>query len=191
MNLIHKKILCIVIVCVCVLLCFMSSNVYAVTQEQELKEVLDEYSDSIGDKYAFRQVLDNLYKDITQATIVDDTLKTTLLEDLSKLDEVDMDPALLMVLKLELQSQINNLTNENKHEVEELFKVMRDWADEKIEAEKLTPVPEQNNNVNKMDNTLADSDIPQAGENILLYLLIMAVVTILATIGIKYKDSKF
>ena len=119
------------------------------------------------------------------------TLKKKLLAELSALDAVNnMDADLLMVLKLELQSQINNLTDANKHELEELFKVMKDWANEKIASNQVTPIPDKNTNVNKTGNTQANHNIPQTGENSFIYWLMVGSVAMTVRLAIKYKKYK-
>lgn len=139
-----KKIIMLVIALIC---CLCISSAYAVTQSEkdQLTELLTENKESLGDLNQFKQVIDKAYNDLNSATTVDDTLKETLKADVKSLENVSgMSSFVLTVLKAELNSQIDKLTNDNLNDLKEEMDVIKEWTD--------SQVPSDGNQNNSGDN---------------------------------------
>lgn len=139
---------------------FLVVNVYAQSEREELLEILDEYKDDLGDLKEFKQVLDKLNDDVSSATTVDDDLKQRLSSDVNELTSISgMNPLIANVLEIELQSQIENLTDSNIDEFREEVSVLKEWADKQVGADNNKNNNEQNNTneLNTLNKTVENS----------------------------------
>lgn len=150
-----------VIILICIfILTFMSTSLFhsvlgvTASERQELIDLLDEYKDDLGNLNEFKEVVDITYNDLYSTTTVDDTLKEKLKEDIDLLDNVtDLNPLILTVLKVELNSQVDNLTDSNLKEMQEEISIIKDWTDEQLGVSNTdTPNNNENNNDANIDN---------------------------------------
>lgn len=209
----NKKLIYILVISILIIINCLVSNVYALTpEEQELMQILTEYKTELGDLNEFKQVIDQVYNDISSANTVDDTLKAQLTADIAKLENVtNINPLILNVLEVELSSHIANLTNENLSDVKQEFSVIKQWTDTQIANDTNntdgtenpsnpsdssgatdTTNPIDTNNPSQIvdDSVVKDSKLPQTGKSITILLVSLF---LLANIFIsikKYKDYK-
>lgn len=125
-------------------------SVYAETSssdKQALRDMLDQYKGELGDLKELKVVADKIHSELHSATKVDDTLKGNLRDDVEMLDNVSgMNSLVLTVLKSELNSQIDELTDSNLSEMIEEIDIIKEWIDEQV--------PDSNNpNNNTSQNT--------------------------------------
>ncbi len=200
---IHIK-LSIIIFTFIFLLFNLLSPVFAVTEseKQELIELLNEYQGDLGNLIEFKLIVDKTYNDLHSVSSVDDTLKETLRADIDSLDTVsDLNPLILTVLKVELNSQVDNLTNSNLHEMQEEIAIIKEWSDQKALELGYTETPSTNNQEQKNEeiqtNTSLPDDIkqvatslPYAGtSSIIIGFIILLIVSTIISI-IRYKQLK-
>ena len=151
----------IILICIFILMLMLTSlfcSVQSVTESerQDLIDLLDEYKEDLGNLSEFKEVVDKTYNDLYSATTVDDSLKETLREDIDLLDTVtDLNPLILTALKIELNSQVNILSDSNLEEMQEEISIIKEWTDEQVGVSN-TETPNNNGNTNNMDN---DSNI--------------------------------
>lgn len=119
---------------------------YAQSAEDELKQVLTEYKDQIGDLKQFKEFIDEVYEVLDGETEVTQELKDNLSTSIKKLQDVEgINPLIASVLIQELEGQSNVLTNENLPEMKAEIRVMKEWVEEEIEKEESNTPPEDNN----------------------------------------------
>lgn len=202
------------------LLAFMSLKgkvVYAATEAEELRGLLDEYEEELGDLNQLKKVIDETYNDLYTATQVDDALKEKLNSDIDKFNEIDgINPLIKSVLDMELRSQVKNLTDENIDEMREEILVIKEWVDAKVGSsennanngnnennseevvtdEKDDPVDKiEQTSTNEVivDKTVSNQSLPKAGAkgiiSISLILLIIGAI-ILRIKNIQLKEIK-
>ena len=129
----NKKILFILLIFLLVFMSIKTKIVYATTEADELRELLDEYEEDLGDLKQLKEVVDETYDDLYTATKVDDALKEKLNADIDKFDNIDgINPLIKAVLEIELRSQVDNLTDENIDEMREEISVIKEWVDDKV-----------------------------------------------------------
>lgn len=186
-----KKFIKIIWLFVIAFIILGTSMTYAKTEAEELKELLDEYKDELGDLSQLKDVVDTTYNDLYSATNVDDTLKTKLEKDVENFDNIDgINPLILSVIDIELSSQINNLTDDNISDMREEITAIKEWVDLNVEDD--GKKEEDNNTVTNeivVDKTTADKDIPKTGI-VSISLLVIAVVGIGIISIIKYRNLK-
>lgn len=139
------------------------SPVFAVTasERQELIELLNEYEGDLGNLIEFKLIVNKTYNDLHSVSTVDDTLKETLRADIDMLDTVtDLNPLILTVLKVELNSQVDNLTDDNLNEMQEEIAIIKEWSDQK--AEELGYIDTPNNNT---DGNVDENENESESEN--------------------------
>lgn len=204
---IHIKLLIIIFTFI-FLLFNLLSPVFAVTEseKQELIELLNEYQGDLGNLIEFKLIVDKTYNDLHSGLSVDDTLKETLRADIDKLDTVsDLNPLILTVLKVELNSQVENLTNSNLHEMQEEIAIIKEWSDQKALELGYTETPSTNNNQEQeqqneeipTNTSLPDNikkvatSLPHAGtSSIIIGFIILLIVSSIISI-IRYKQLKY
>ena len=158
MNITKKAIILICIFILTFISTFLFHSVLGVTasERQELIDLLNEYKGDLGNLNEFKEVVDITYNDLYSTTTVDDTLKEKLREDIDLLDNVtDLNPLILTVLKVELNSQVDNLTDSNLEEMQEEISIIKEWTDEQLGISN-TDTPNNDNN-NNDDNTNIDN----------------------------------
>ena len=159
MNITKKAI---ILICIFILTFISTSLFHSVlgvtaSERQELIDLLNEYKGDLGNLNEFKEVVDITYNDLYSATTVDDTLKEKLREDIDLLDNVtDLNPLILTVLKVELNSQVDNLTDSNLEEMQEEISIIKEWTDEQLGISN-TDTPNNNNDNNNNDDTNIDN----------------------------------
>lgn len=165
MNITKKAI---ILICIFILTFISTSLFHSVlgvtaSERQELIDLLNEYKGDLGNLNEFKEVVDITYNDLYSTTTVDDTLKEKLREDIDLLDNVtDLNPLILTVLKVELNSQVDNLTDSNLEEMQEEISIIKEWTDEQLGISN-TDTPNNNNDNNNNDDTNIDN-VPNTNE---------------------------
>lgn len=194
MRNISKKIILIVLVAIMLIAGMQAHVVYGKTEAEELKEQLEQNEENLGNLNDFKVVVDEMYTDITTATKVDDALKQKLKKDVENLNNVQgINPLIVSVLSIELNSQIDNLTDENLGEMQEEVKVIKDWVDSKVSTDNNDNNNNNNNNNNignngnttngtinnkttpKADDTIANIALPKAGIKYIFSILVIII----------------
>lgn len=167
---IHRKLFIIIFIFM-FLLFNLFSPVFAVTdsEKQELIDLLNEYESDLGNLIEFKLIVDKTYTDLHSVSSVDDSLKETLRADIDMLDTVtDLNPLILTVLKVELNSQVDKLTNSNLHEMQEEIEIIKEWSDQKAAELGYTDTPNNNEDINQnqpnediSQNTQTTTSLPQ------------------------------
>ena len=80
MRKINQKIITIILIVLLIVIGVNVRPVFGKTESDELKELLDEYKEDLGDLSQFKTIVDETYNDLYNATKVDDTLKDKLLK---------------------------------------------------------------------------------------------------------------
>ena len=207
-----EKILGILLISILIFASFRAPIVYGKTEADELKELLDEYEEDLGDLKQLKKVVDVTYNDLYTATQVDDALKEKLREDISNFENIDgINPLILSVLDIELNSQVNNLDDDNIDDMREEISVIKEWVDAKVGTAEDDGKKDDNknngtndganndsnNNGNKVDQsnptidpTTSGEKIPYAGaQNIIKILVVIAGISIIVFV-IKYRELK-
>ena len=198
MNKISKKIIYILLAVVLIMMSFLVTNVYALTDsEAELVQILTEYKDELGDLNQFKEVIDKMYNDINDATTVDDALKAKLATDIAELENINgINPLVLNVLEVELSSHIANLTNDNLGEVKQELAVIKGWIDSQVSETPTTPdIPETPNTPDTSDkpvdsSVVKDSKLPQTGKSIVIVLVVLFLLVNIIICIKQYKKYK-
>ena len=213
MKKIIQKIVLITIMLL-ITLVWNSSNlkVYASSEAEELKSMLDLYKTEMGDLKQFKEVVDKVYNDLYSADKVDEALKTKLIEDINKLYEIDgMNPVIAQALVTTLEEQVNSLNEDTLPELQEEISVIKEWADAQQTTESdpeptPTPTPDANPTpdaeptpdstptptptptpTTSSDDSTAGKDIPKAGiTNVIITVLVIAIITIAIIAKHKY-----
>lgn len=203
MRNISKKIILIVLVAIMLIAGMQAHVVYGKTEAEELKEQLEQNEENLGNLNDFKVVVDEMYTDITTATKVDDALKQKLKKDVENLNNVEgINPLIVSVLSIELNSQIDNLTDENLGEMQEEVKVIKDWVDSKVSTDNNNG---NNNNAGdntnngsnasgadntqtntKVDDSIANIAIPKAGIKY-IFSIAVAIVAVGIFMFVKYR----
>lgn len=201
MNKISKKIIYILLAVVLIMMSFLVTNVYALTDsEAELVQILTEYKNELGDLNQFKEVIDKMYNDINDATTVDDALKAKLATDIAELENINgINPLVLNVLEVELSSHIANLTNDNLDEVKQELAVIKGWIDSQVSETPTTPdIPEAPDTPNTPDTSdkpvdssvVKDSKLPQTGKSIVIVLVVLFLLVNIIICIKQYKKYK-
>ena len=187
---------------------FRTIVVYGKTEADELKELLDEYEEDLGDLNQLKKVVDVTYNDLYTATKVDDALKEKLREDISDFEDINgINPLILSILDIELNSQVNNLDDDNIDDMREEISVIKEWVDAKVgtseddgnkdDNKNDGTNNDSNNNGNKVeqtnaiiDKTTSSENIPYAGvQNVIKIFVLMAGISTVIFM-IKYRELK-
>ena len=203
MRNISKKVILIVLVAIMLIAGMQAHVVYGKTEAEELKEQLEQNEENLGNLNDFKVVVDEMYTDLTTATKVDDALKQKLKKDVENLNNVQgINPLIVSVLSIELNSQIDNLTDENLGEMQEEVKVIKDWVDSKVSTDNNNG---NNNNAGdntnngsnasgadntqtntKVDDSIANIAIPKAGIKY-IFSIAVAIVEVGTFMFVKYR----
>ncbi len=206
----NKKIFFLLLIFLLTFMSFKTKVVYAKTEAEELKELLDEYEEDLGDLNQLKEVVDEIYNDLYTAEKVDEALKEKLNLGIEKFENIDgINPLLKTILDIELKSQVTNLTDENIDEMREEISVIKEWVDGKVgnsgnngnnsdgdvadKENNVTDKNEQDTQKNgTTDKTISDKILPNAGiKSIISMLLIISIGAIFSTIRyIQLKEIK-
>lgn len=161
----------IILICIFTLIFISTSLFYPVlgvtaSEKQELIDLLNEYKGDLGNLSEFKEVVDITYNDLYSATTVDDVLKEKLRQDIDLLSTItDLNPLILTVLKAELNSQVNSLTNNNLKEMQEEISIIKEWTDEQLGISNTdSPINNENNNDENIDN-VPNTNMEQPNNN--------------------------
>ncbi len=161
----------IILICIFTLIFISTSLFYPVlgvtaSEKQELIDLLNEYKGDLGNLSEFKEVVDITYNDLYSATTVDDVLKEKLRQDIDLLSTItDLNPLILTVLKAELNSQVNSLTNNNLKEMQEEISIIKEWTDEQLGISNTdSPINNENNNDENIDN-VPNTNLEQPNNN--------------------------
>ena len=204
MKRIKQKIIAIILIVILIVIGLNSQTVYAKTEADELKELLDEYKDDLGDLKQFKNVVNETYKDLYDAAKVDDTLKQKLKKDVEKFNNIDgINPLIVSILDIELNSQIDNLTDDNIDDMKEEISVIKEWVDSNVDEssdkndsnisdddgrDDNSEIPDQS--IDNDDGTIADSQIPRAGVKCFISISLMIVIILAILFREKYRKLK-
>ncbi len=204
MKRIKQKTIAIILIVILIVIGLNSQTVYAKTEADELKELLDEYKDDLGDLKQFKNVVNETYKDLYDAAKVDDTLKQKLKKDVEKFNNIDgINPLIVSILDIELNSQIDNLTDDNIDDMKEEISVIKEWVDSNVDEssdkndsnisdddgrDDNSEIPDQS--IDNDDGTIADSQIPRAGVKCFISISLMIVIILAILFREKYRKLK-
>ena len=204
MKRIKQKTIAIILIVILIVIGLNSQTVYAKTEADELKELLDEYKDDLGDLKQFKNVVNETYKDLYDAAKVDDTLKQKLKKDVEKFNNIDgINPLIVSILDIELNSQIDNLTDDNIDDMKEEISVIKEWVDSNVDEssdkndsnisdddgrDDNSEIPDQS--IDNDDGTIADSQIPRAGVKCFISISLMIVIILAIVFREKYRKLK-
>ena len=195
MKNINKKIFFLLLIFLVAFIGLKVNVVCASSEAEELKELLSENEENLGNLQQFKEVIDGMYNDLNEVTEVDEAFREKLKSDIDKLDDVD---GINPVLDIELKAQADNLTNENIGEMREEILAMKEWTDDKVKdyVSNENGVDKENNIVQTtqknvtIDQSLSNQSLPKAGiKNIISILLILIVIGAIISI-IKYIQLK-
>ena len=199
MKNINKKIFFLLLIFLVAFIGLKVNVVCASSEAEELKELLSENEENLGNLQQFKEVIDGMYNDLNEVTEVDEAFREKLKSDIDKLDDVDgINPLFKSVLDIELKAQADNLTNENIGEMREEILAMKEWTDDKVKdyVSNENGVDKENNIVQitqknvTIDQSLSNQSLPKAGiKNIISILLILIVIGAIISI-IKYIQLK-
>ena len=199
MKNINKKIFFLLLIFLVAFIGLKVNVVCASSEAEELKELLSENEENLGNLQQFKEVIDGMYNDLNEVTEVDEAFREKLKSDIDKLDDVDgINPLFKSVLDIELKAQADNLTNENIGEMREEILAMKEWTDDKVKdyVSNENGVDKENNIVKTtqknvtIDQSLSNQSLPKAGiKNIISILLILIVIGSIISI-IKYIQLK-
>ena len=210
MRKINQKIITIILI---VLLIVIGGNVRPVfgkTESDELKELLDEYEEDLGDLSQFKTIVDETYNDLYNATKVDDTLKDKLRKDVEKFEKIDgINPLIVSVLDIELNSQINNLSDDNLDEMREEITAIKEWVDENVSDNSGSSDDDTTNGddisddfdddsediggssgISSGDTTIDGTKLPRAGVRCFFSIIFIATIVLAIICIIKYRKLR-
>ena len=120
MKNINKKIFFLLLIFLIAFIGLKVEIVYASSEAEELKSLLSENEEELGDLKQFKEVIDGIYNDLNTVEEVDDAFREKLKSDIDKLGDIDgINPVFRSILDIELKAQADNLTNENIGEMKE------------------------------------------------------------------------
>ena len=187
-------------------------NEQKVQYGEKIIKILEENEKQLGDLKELKIIVDTIYNDLNKATKVDDELKNKLREDVDKLDSVTgINPTLASSLKIVLNMQIDDLTDENLNDMKITVMTIKQWVDKKVESdtddstnnnnnnndnkieEKKDEINDVNTNTNTntiVDETIAKDVIPHAGKIGGIIIAISILLGIALIYGVKYNKLK-
>lgn len=172
---------------------------FAKTEKEELIELLDEYKSGLGDLSQFKQVVDKTYNDLNSADSVTDELKQTLKNDVTLLDNVSgIDSFILVVLKSELNSQIDKLDADTLKDMKEEITVIKEWIDDNVDSDDNPPISDDDDDDSDGTPTTSSTNnanmsskvLPYAGSSTIIIIITILVIAVLVFSIIKCKQFK-
>ena len=127
-----KKIIGILLLGIIILIQF-HATAYASMDPEQIKSLFDMYENNLGDINDLKKVIDQMYSDVNGATKVDDQLKATLKKDVQSLNNVSgIDANVVTMLSTQLNTEIDNLTDDNLSDMKEEVTTIKQWVDNKV-----------------------------------------------------------
>lgn len=172
---------------------------FAKTEKEELIELLDEYKSGFGDLSQFKQIVDKTYNDLNSADSVTDELKQTLKNDVNLLDNVSgIDSFILVVLKSELNSQIDKLDADTLKDMKEEITVIKEWVDDNVDSDDNPPISDDDDDDSDGTPTTSSTNnanmsskvLPYAGSSTIIIIITILVIAVLVFSIIKCKQFK-
>lgn len=172
---------------------------FAKTEKEELIELLDEYKSGFGDLSQFKQIVDKTYNDLNSADSVTDELKQTLKNDVNLLDNVSgIDSFILVVLKSELNSQIDKLDADTLKDMKEEITVIKEWVDDNVDSDDNPPISDDDDDDSDGTPTTSSTNnanmsskvLPYAGSSTIIIIITILVIGVLVFSIIKCKQFK-
>ena len=150
------------------------------------------------------------YNDLYNATKVDDTLKDKLRKDVEKFEKIDgINPLIVSVLDIELNSQINNLSDDNLDEMREEITAIKEWVDENVSDNSGSSDDDTTNGddisddfdddsediggssgISSGDTTIAGTKLPRAGVRCFFSIIFIATIVLAIICIIKYRKLR-
>lgn len=111
----------------------LNTFVYASMDAEQIKTLFDMYENNLGDINDLKKVIDQMYNDVNGATKVDDQLKATLKNDVQNLNTISgIDANVVTLLSTQLNTEIDNLTDDNLTSMKEEVTNIKQWVDNKV-----------------------------------------------------------
>ena len=127
-----KKFIGILLLGIIILIQFNAIS-YASMDPEQIKSLFDMYENNLGDINDLKKVIDQMYADVNGATKVDDQLKATLKKDVQSLNSVSgIDANVVTMLSTQLNTEIDNLTDDNLSDMKEEVSTIKQWVDNKV-----------------------------------------------------------
>ena len=211
MRKINQKIITIILIVLLIVIGVNVRPVFGKTESDELKELLDEYEEDLGDLSQFKTIVDETYNDLYNATKVDDTLKDKLRKDVEKFGKIDgINPLIASVLDIELNSQINNLSDDNLDEMREEITAIKEWVDENVSDNSGSSDDDDttngddisddfdddsediggSSNISSGDTTIAGTKLPRAGVRCFFSIIFTATIVLAIICITKYRKLR-
>lgn len=211
MRKINQKIITIILIVLLIVIGVNVRPVFGKTESDELKELLDEYEEDLGDLSQFKTIVDETYNDLYNATKVDDTLKDKLRKDVEKFGKIDgINPLIVSVLDIELNSQINNLSDDNLDEMREEITAIKEWVDENVSDNSGSSDDDDTTNgddisddfdddsediggsssISSGDTTIAGTKLPRAGVRCFFSIIFTATIVLAIICITKYRKLR-
>ena len=204
MRKINQKIITIILIVLLIVIGVNVRPVFGKTESDELKELLDEYEEDLGDLSQFKTIVDETYNDLYNATKVDDTLKDKLRKDVEKFEKIDgINPLIVSVLDIELNSQINNLSDDNLDEMREEITAIKEWVDENVSDNSGSSDDDDTTNgddisddiggssgISSGDTTIAGTKLPRAGVRCFFSIIFIATIVLAIICITKYRKLR-
>lgn len=126
-----KKFIGILLLGIIILIQF-NAIAYASMDSEQIKSLFDMYENNLGDINDLKKVIDQMYADVNGATKVDDQLKATLKKDVQSLNSVSgIDANVVTMLSTQLNTEIDNLTDDNLSDMKKEVTTIKEWVDNK------------------------------------------------------------
>ena len=127
-----KKFIGILLLGIIILIQF-NAIAYASMDSEQIKSLFDMYENNLGDINDLKKVIDQMYADVNGATKVDDQLKATLKKDVQSLNSVSgIDANVVTMLSTQLNTEIDNLTDDNLSDMKKEVTTIKEWVDNKV-----------------------------------------------------------
>lgn len=128
-------------------------NEQKVQYGERIIKILEENEKELGDLNELKVIVDTIYDDLNKATVVDDDLKDKLRNDVDKISDINgINPTLASSLKIVLNMQIDDLTDENLNDMKLGIMTIKQWVDKKVEDSNNNNNGNNDNNNNNNDN---------------------------------------
>lgn len=153
-----KKFIGILLLGIIILIQF-NAIAYASMDPEQIKSLFDMYENNLGDINDLKKVIDQMYADVNGATKVDDQLKATLKKDVQSLNSVSgIDANVVTMLSTQLNTEIDNLTDDNLNDMKKEVTTIKEWVDNKaLTSSSSSTNTSTNNNAGTTAGTTSNS----------------------------------
>ena len=158
MKMKFKKFIGILLLGIIILIQF-NAIAYASMDPEQIKSLFDMYENNLGDINDLKKVIDQMYADVNGATKVDDQLKATLKKDVQSLNNVSgIDANVVTLLSTQLNTEIDNLTDDNLNDMKKEVTTIKEWVDNKaLTSSSSSTNTSTNNNAGTAAGTTSNS----------------------------------